>query len=195
MPFGWDRRKDESDEQFSKRIEEKKAANLAAMARGREAKRDRKPKVAEGTSPAVTKKALTATVGMLNGLVAMFFPGDALGQVQIANETVDEQEMLVDALIETQQTSPIFKKYLGRFVGAAGQASLIGAVGLIIYVRLERRGIVPALGGSAPAGGGQPSGPSAPAPAPGAVPMTEAAFWSHKEWERNHPDVVEVEAV
>jgi hypothetical protein len=203
----WRQKPDETTEEWSARTEARKEKQRqlnkesGLSAKGNAARRaqgDKAPKVA--TPPAVTKKALQTTLSMLNGVVAMFSPIDALGKVQMGEQIIDEEEMVVDAVLETQATSPTFRRYLSRFINAAGSASLLGTIALLIYVRLDRRGFfMSRLGGGARPGPGPSASTMAGhgvvdatgAPPPSSTPAnpatSESDFWAQKEYERNNP--------
>lgn len=92
----------------------------------------------------VSHKAIESAVGLLNGVVAMVSPADALtiGErkpSQLVINLEDEFGMLVDALDDTQKQHVRFRKLLGRFCFAAGGANLLGVVGLILYKRYMMR--------------------------------------------------------
>lgn len=170
----WGKKDGESDEEHAARtgaLKQKLRDRLNSM-RGEQ--KERAPKSAAGgeAAPEVNKTALTQTLDMVNGMIRMFSPADAL--------TKDEGTMLVEATLRQQKASKTFRKYLSRFVGAAGATSFFGAVALIVYVRLERRNIVPSLSG-------MPGMPQ-PAPAPGEDGAGGADFWQQQEFARNHPD-------
>lgn len=112
---------------------------------------DEAPKQPKASSTKLVPKSnIESLVSLLNGVVGMVSPADALSMPKetptLTLEFDNEFDLIVSATDKQQRASPTFRKYLSRFCTAAGGANLLAAVALILYVRLNRRGIVPSFG-------------------------------------------------
>lgn len=134
-------------------------------------KPDRKPKA----SPVrrVPRKAIESAVGLANGILGALSPEDALsmGEAKPAGLSIDlsdEFKMLVDALESQQDESPFFRKYLARFCVFSGGVNILGVIGILLFVRLQRHGLIPNILSN--------SNPSAPEPEPAQPPTIVPAI-------------------
>ena len=113
-----------------------------------EPKEDKAPR--QTATRLVPRKAIESGVGLLNGIIGMLSPADALTMSDhAASNTLtinldDEFGMLVDALDAQQKEHRRFRQYLSRFVMFSGGANLLGVVGLILYRRYMLRVAPPA---------------------------------------------------
>ena len=101
-----------------------------------EAPKDKAPSASQRVSM-VKRDLIQGGVESLNLLLALplFRSDDML--------TKEEIDLLVKGADAQQKTSPFFRKWLNRYCAAAGGATFIGAVALVVFVRLQRHGVLP----------------------------------------------------
>lgn len=126
-------------------------AELTAEREGTTAKAGGKPerKPRQTAGKLVPRQAIESAVGLVNGVLGTISPADALtmgdDQPKFTIDLSNEFKMLVDGLEQQQKGSPRFRMWLGRFCLFSGGANLVGVVGLILWSRLQRHGIIQPL--------------------------------------------------